>query len=65
MIMGGLQSWSAHFGEEKNLSSLLGFKPQTVQPIAHSPYPPHHLDSYFITGISKILGTKEAFHIEN
>lgn len=46
MILGGLQSWSAHFGEEKNLSSLLGFKPQTVQPTAHSLYPPHHPDSF-------------------
>ena len=47
-ILDWLQSRSAHFGEEKNLSSLLGFKPQTVQPIAQSLYPPHHPDSYFI-----------------
>jgi len=25
-MLGGLQSWSAHFGEGKNLSSILGFK---------------------------------------
>jgi hypothetical protein len=34
---GGLQSQSGHFEEEENLLPLLGFKPQTVQPIdSHS-----------------------------
>jgi hypothetical protein len=28
----GLQSWSGHFGEEKNLLFLSGFEPQAVQP---------------------------------
>jgi len=30
----GAQLWSGHFGDEKNLSPLLGFEPQIVQPIA-------------------------------
>jgi hypothetical protein len=30
----GLQSWSGCFGEEKNIFSLPGFEPSTVQPIA-------------------------------
>jgi hypothetical protein len=25
--LGGFQNWSEHFGEEKNLSSLLGIEP--------------------------------------
>jgi hypothetical protein len=31
---GGPQSWSGCFGEKKNLLSVFGFKPWTVQPVA-------------------------------
>jgi hypothetical protein len=31
--LGGLQSWSGDFGEEKILMPLPGFEPQAVQPI--------------------------------
>jgi hypothetical protein len=32
--LAGLQTQSGHFGEEKNLLILLGFKPRIIQPIA-------------------------------
>jgi len=31
--LNGTQSWSGHFGEEKNLLSLAELEPQMVQPI--------------------------------
>jgi hypothetical protein len=31
--LGGFQSWSRHFREEKNLMPLLGFKPQIDHPV--------------------------------
>jgi len=31
--LNGIQSWSAHFGEEKNLLPLAELEPQMVQPI--------------------------------
>jgi len=34
----GAHSWSGHFGDEKNLLPLLGFKPQIVQPTSYSLY---------------------------
>ena len=34
--LGGPQTWCRRFGEEKNLLSLLGLKPWTVQPVAKS-----------------------------
>jgi len=35
MRQGGPQSWSGHFGEWNNLLPLLGFKPQSVQPVGY------------------------------
>jgi len=32
--LGGIQSWSGCFGEEKDLLILLGIEPSIVQPIA-------------------------------
>jgi hypothetical protein len=31
--LGGSQSWSGHFGEEKNILSLLGFELLIIQPV--------------------------------
>jgi hypothetical protein len=31
--LGGLQSWSGQFGEQKNLMPIPGFEPQAFQPI--------------------------------
>jgi hypothetical protein len=40
-MRGGLQSWSGHSGEEKNLLSLLGCEPQNIQPIVYLLYRLH------------------------
>ena len=37
-MWGGLQSWSELSGEEKNVLSLLGCEPQSIQPIAYLLY---------------------------
>jgi len=37
-MWGGLQSWFELSGEEKNLLSLLGCEPQSIQPIAYLLY---------------------------
>jgi hypothetical protein len=34
VILGGIQSWSGCFGEEKDLLILLGIEPSIVQPKA-------------------------------
>jgi len=36
--LGGPKSWSGHFGEKKNLLSLLGFKLQVTLPLAELLY---------------------------
>lgn len=62
MTLGGHQSWSAHIGKEKNLSSVLGFTPQTVQPIiAHSPHPPHTRTPISLLVFQKFLEPKGHF----
>jgi len=36
--LGGPQSRSKHFGEEKNILGLSAFEPRIVQPVAQPPY---------------------------
>jgi hypothetical protein len=43
--LGGPQRRYAHFGEEKNILSLLGFEPCTMQPVEQSFYPSFYLGS--------------------
>jgi hypothetical protein len=43
ITLGGPQSWSGHFGKEKNFFPMPGFDPQIIQPAARSPhYPSSH-----------------------
>jgi hypothetical protein len=47
----GPQMRSGRFGEERNLSPLLQFEPQIIQPVAQSPHQLGFLVSEFKTGL--------------